>query len=159
MRKINISEVATEHRCSPKGRFELHRQHISLALGGVKDVGCWGGGHPFDIELASLPPGKCNYPLHSHAAQTEHYIILAGRGILRDGVSPDLRLQAGDHLICHPGDAHQLENDGAEMLVYFVISDHHRADIGTYQRTGKRYLKPEYRTVSAIDAGYYEGEE
>ena len=37
MNKINIAEVPTEHRLSPKGRYELHRQHISLSLGGIKE--------------------------------------------------------------------------------------------------------------------------
>lgn len=84
MQKINLVDVPVEYRCSPKGKFELRRQQVSLALGGVKDVGRWGGDHPFDIELVSLPPGKMNFPLHIHASQTEHYIILSGTGLLRD---------------------------------------------------------------------------
>lgn len=75
MKIIHQSDVPTEHRISPKGSFELHRQHISLALGGIKDVGPWGGGHPFDVELTRIPAGKRGYPYHSHAAQTEQYVI------------------------------------------------------------------------------------
>jgi hypothetical protein len=37
MRKIHLSAVPIELRQSPKGRFELERQHVSLALGGLKD--------------------------------------------------------------------------------------------------------------------------
>ena len=159
MNQINIAQVPVEHRRSPKGRFELERQHVSLALGGIKNVGAWGGGHPFDIELAKLPPGKANFPIHSHAAQTEYYIILSGTGILRGDKGGEQRLVAGDHIICHPGDAHQIENDGAEPLVFYVIADHHRADVGTYSRTGKRWLSPEARVVSVSDADYYAGEE
>jgi uncharacterized cupin superfamily protein len=62
-------------------------------------------------------------------------------------------------VICHPGDAHQITCDAEEPLVYYVISDHHRADVTTYPRTGKRHLKPEYRVVTPQDADYYEGEE
>ena len=159
MRKVNIRDVPEEHRLSPKGRFELRRKHVSLALGGKKDAGPWNGGHPFDIELACLPPGKSNFPLHSHAAQTEHYAILSGSGMMLDGNGSTMKLEAGDHVICHPEEAHQITNDGGEDLIYYVISDHHRADVGTYPRTGKRYLKPEYRMVSASDADYYAGEE
>ena len=54
MRTINLSEVPIEHQRSPQGAYELQRQHISLALGGAKDAGPWGGGHPFDIELVSV---------------------------------------------------------------------------------------------------------
>ena len=64
MNKINLADIPVDHRVSPKGQFELHRQHISLALGGIKDVGAWGGGHPFDIERTELPPGKRNFPMH-----------------------------------------------------------------------------------------------
>lgn len=125
----------------------------------MKDIGQWGGGHPFDVELTQLPPGKRNFPLHSHAAQTEFYIILAGTGLLHhDQGEPDC-LCAGDHLICHPGDAHQIENNGKEMLTYYVITDHHRADVGTYTRTGKRWLHPERRVVNVEDAEYYDDEE
>jgi uncharacterized cupin superfamily protein len=155
----NISEVPLEHRCSPRGAYELQRQHVSLALGGVKDTGQWGGGHPFDVELVTLAPGKMNFPLHSHAAQTEHYIILSGVGVIsgEDGTGRPLR--AGDHVICHPGEAHQITCDATGPLVYYVISDHHRADVTTYPRTGKRHIKPEYRVILPQAADYYEGEE
>jgi uncharacterized cupin superfamily protein len=159
MQKINLSAVPTQHRRSPKGRFELTRQHVSLALGGKKDIGPWGGGHPFDIELSILPPGKLNYPLHSHVAQTEYYIVLSGHGLIRDDTGTELELSAGDHVICLPGDAHQIENTSAEPLLYYVIADHHRAEITSYPRTGKRYLKPEDRVLNPTDVDYYAGEE
>ncbi|HEY2573868.1 MAG TPA: cupin domain-containing protein [Verrucomicrobiaceae bacterium] len=159
MQRVNLNDVPVEHRISPKGKFELYRQHVSLALGGKKDRGPWDGGHPFDIEMTRIPPGKANYPLHSHAAQTEHYIFLSGSGaMVTEGGAP-LAIQAGDHVICHPGEAHQIVNDGTKDLVLYVIADHHRADVTTYSRTGKRHLKPEYRVVRTEDAGYYDGEE
>jgi hypothetical protein len=39
MHKINERGVPEEVRESPKGTFHLHRRHLSLALGGVKDIG------------------------------------------------------------------------------------------------------------------------
>jgi uncharacterized cupin superfamily protein len=159
MHKLNLKDIPVEHRISPQGRFELHRQHISLALGGSKDIGAWGGGHPFDVELTQLPPGKRNFPMHSHAAQTEFYIILSGTGLLHHDQGEPQPLSAGDHLICHPGDAHQIENNGTATLTYYVITDHHPADVGTYTLTGKRWLHPERRVVSVTDAGYYADEE
>ena len=56
MNKVNISAVPVEHRRSPQGRFALERRHVSLALGGVKDTGAWGGGYPFDVESNPLRP-------------------------------------------------------------------------------------------------------
>ena len=159
MKKVHLSDVPIEHRKSPKGRFELQRRHLSLELGGVKNTGPWGGGHPFDIEWTSLPPGKANYPIHSHAAQTEFYIFLSGSGIVRNDQEHELEIREGDHLICNPGDAHQIENTGTTPLVYYVIADHHPADVGTYSLTGKRWLGPEQRVVTVENADYYAGEE
>jgi uncharacterized cupin superfamily protein len=159
MHKISIHDVSAEQRSSPKGRYELQRKHVSLALGGKKDMGTFGGGHPFDVEHTVLPPGKRNYPLHSHAAQWEHYIILSGHGVMHTDGGQSLELTPGDHVICPPGDAHQIENTGTEALSFYVIADHHPADITTYPNTGKRQLKPEYRVVQTTDADYYDGEE
>lgn len=159
MRLINQSAVPLEKRKSPKGVYELTRQHISLALGGLKDVGEWGGGHPFDVERVTLPAGKKNFPLHAHAAQTEYYIILSGTGRALDGSGQPHPLRAGDHLICRPGEAHQIINDSGGDLEYLVIADHHRSDVTTYPGTGKRMIKPEYRVIRLADADYYEGEE
>jgi uncharacterized cupin superfamily protein len=159
MRLINQSEVPVDRKKSPRGAFELARQHISLALGGVKDEGPWGGGHPFDVERVVLFPGKKNYPYHAHAAQTEYYIVLGGRGQAIDGAGKSNPIEAGDHFICLPGEAHQIVNDSDRDLEYLVIADHHRADVTVYPKTGKRNLKPEGRIVRVTDADYYEGEE
>ena len=159
MQKVNVRDVPEEHRQSPGGLFELRRRHVSLALGGVKDVGPWGGGHPFDVELSTLPPGKSNFPLHSHAAQTEYYLIVAGSGLIETDAGESLPLVAGDHVICHPGEAHKVTNDGTVDLVYYILADHHRAEITSYPNTGKRQLKPEYRIIQPQDADYYSHEE
>lgn len=159
IKRINEADIPEENRFSPKGVYVTDRQHVSLALGGVKDTGEWGGGHPFDVERTVVPPGKRNYPLHSHAAQWEHYIILAGRGQFLDDEGNAEPIGPGDHVICPPGEAHQIWNDGDKPLVYYVIADHHRADVTTYPRTGKRQLKPEYRIIQAEDADYFDGEE
>ncbi len=159
MRIIHESQVTEEHRCSPKGSFELFRKHMSIALGGVKDTGRWGGGHPFDVEITRLPPGKRNYPLHAHAAQTEYYVIVSGRGkVVTDGGVEHL-LKAGDHFVAHPGEAHQIVADRDVELSFLVIADNHPADITSYPNTGKRHLKPEYRVVAVQEADYYDGEE
>lgn len=158
MNIVNEVQVAGEHRVSPKGVFEVVRKHMSLALGGLKDKGPWGGGHPFDVELATIPARKCNYPLHAHAAQTEYYIVVAGQGVFVDGSAREHPIRPGDHVITHPGEAHQMRA-GEEPLTYLIIADHHLADVVTYPKTGKRLLKPEYRVISAEDVDYYAGEE
>jgi uncharacterized cupin superfamily protein len=159
MRIINENAVTTETRNSPKGKFTVSRRHMSLALGGIKDIGQWGGGQPFDVEVAIIPPGKANYPLHSHAAQTEYYIVLSGSGRILDSENQSFPIKEGDHFIAAPGIAHQLVADSGTGLKYIVIADHHMADITTYPKTGKRLIKPEYRVINVIDTDYYAGEE
>jgi uncharacterized cupin superfamily protein len=110
--------------------------------------------------LVELPVGKRNYPLHAHAAQWEHFIILSGTGWMHRDGSESIPLGAGDHVVCPPGEAHQIENASAtQSLCYYVISDHHPADVTIYPRTGKRQIKPEYRVVRVEEVGYYDGEE
>ena len=109
--------------------------------------------------MATIPPGKTGYPLHSHAAQTEHYIILHGSGLLRGADGAEQPITAGDHFICHPGEAHQLFNNSSADLTYYVIADHHRADVTTYANSGKCQIKPEYRCFRVEDVDYYDGEE
>jgi len=159
MHIISESQVSAEHRISPKGAFEVFRKHMSLALGGAKDKGAWGGGHPFDIEYATIPAGKRNYPLHSHAAQTEYYIIVSGVGVVIDAAGREYEIKQGDHFLALPGEAHQLRARAESSLSYFVIADHHPADVTSYPKTGKRQIKPEYRVVSVRDVDYYDEEE
>lgn len=156
MKTIKQSDVPLDRITSPKGNFALGRQHISRAL---SDQDTSPGRPPFDIELATLPPGKKNYPLHAHAAQTEHFIILSGQGTLIDKEDTKINVHAGDHFICLPGDAHQLFNQGTDDLVYYVIADNPIADITTYPKTGKRMLKPSDECIYTRTADYYDGEE
>ena len=73
MKIARLSEIAAQEVRSPEGKY--HR--------GTKDVGTWGGGHPFDVEYVRLPPGAANFPFHAHFAQWEMYIFLQGRGSVR----------------------------------------------------------------------------
>ena len=159
MRKVKESEVPKDIRKSPKGAFALTRQHVSLKLGGIANVGTYGGGHPFDIELTTIPAGKKNYPYHAHVSQWEYYIIISGRGRFLDNDRAWHTIEVGDHLICPPGEAHQIENDGDVDLVFYVIADNPLADVASYPNTDKRYLRPENKLIQFTEADYYAGEE
>ena len=156
---MNQTTVPIEHRKSPKGTFEVIRRHMSVALGGARNLGPWGGGHPFEVEVARIPAKKKGYPYHSHAAQTEYYVVLSGTGLVTDENGKSTKIRMGDHFIFLPGEAHQITNDSMEDLEYLVIADNHRADVTTYPATGKRMLMPEARCVRPADADYYDGEE
>src|SRR5271155_5838415 len=116
MQIAKLSSIPEQQVTSPKGRYRLMRQSISLALGGIKDVGTWGGGHPFDVEQVRVAPGAANFPFHAHAAQWEMYLFLSGQGEIRgpDGISA---IQAGDSVIFKPGEAHQIRNTGNAELI------------------------------------------
>jgi uncharacterized cupin superfamily protein len=159
MRLVRLANVPAERRVSPKGTFELFRQHVSLALGSTPDTGPWQGRHPFDVERVRMPPGKKNFPYHSHAAQTEFYIVLSGTGTVTDDTGAAIAIQAGDHFIFFPGEAHQIQSGPDCDLEYYVIADNHRADVTTYPQTGKRAIKPEGRTIFPEEVDYYAGEE
>jgi len=159
MQIANQTTVPIEHRKSPHGKFEVVRKHMSLALGGERDVGPWGGGHPFEVEVTRIPAGKRNYPFHSHAAQTEYYVVLSGTGVVMDDSGTSTPIKPGDHFIFLPGQAHQIESDSNSELEYIVIADSHLADITTYPKTGRRMLKPEKRCILPVDTNYYEDHE
>ena len=75
-----ISSIEVEEQISPGGKFALRRRLVSEALR-AQDPDDREA--PFDIEFAQLPPGKCNYPHHSHATEWELYYALSGAAMLR----------------------------------------------------------------------------
>jgi uncharacterized cupin superfamily protein len=158
MKKTNLNQIDWVELRSPKGKFNIFRRHISIALGGKKDAGTWGGGHPFDVELTRIPPGKTAWPYHAHSAQWEMYIILSGRGQSRtaDGKSD---IGPGDCIIHQPGEAHQIINNGTEDLIYYIITDNPQTDIGNYPDSNKWFAKPQRKIFEITEVDYYKGEE
>jgi uncharacterized cupin superfamily protein len=158
MKQAKESEIPWVERRSPKGRFQIFRRNITQALGATPDAGLPGGGHPFDVELSRMPPGATNFPMHSHAAQWEMYIIRSGSGEIRVNDST-IPLGAGDIFMCPPGDAHQLKNTGTEDLLYYVIADNPPADIAYYPDSGKWFFKPPRKCFKMEEIDYHSGEE
>ncbi|VVM06014.1 hypothetical protein MAMC_00918 [Methylacidimicrobium cyclopophantes] len=156
--KRNLDEIPWQERRSPKGRYHLFQKEISLALGGKKDVGRWGGGHPFDVTLVRIPPGAVNWPLHAHAAQWELYGVQEGNGRVRMG-EERWEVVSGDWFLAKPQEAHQIENPGPGDLLLLVVSNHPEADVTFYPTSGKFFLKPERKIVRESPLSYYDGEE
>ena len=61
-----ISSIEVEELISPGGKFAFRRRLVSEALRAQDSDDREA---PFDIEFAQLPPGKRNYPHHSHATE------------------------------------------------------------------------------------------
>lgn len=158
MTRTQAEELPWTQQNSPQGKYGILRRSLSQATGGVKDVGTWSGGHPFDLEIQRIPPGKINFPYHEHAAQWEAYYILSGSGQVRVSKGKEA-VKAGDYLVFPPGEAHQLINTGAEDLTFFVIADQPQADVIHYPDSGKWLTKPQKKTFEMQEVEYFKGEE
>ncbi|MEJ0000802.1 MAG: cupin domain-containing protein [Verrucomicrobiota bacterium] len=109
MKKINAQDVPELEQGSPQRKYHVFRRHLSVALGAPRDVGTWGGGHPFEVELTRVPAGAANFPLHQHSAQWELYLFISGSGEMTDGreASP---VGPGDVVLCAPEQPHKIVN-------------------------------------------------
>lgn len=160
MNKINVAEISMEKSRSPRGQFRRNTQYISEALAGVNGLGKSERPAPFEVELVRIPAGAINWPYHSHSAQWELYLILAGRGQVRTpGGFADLR--EGDCLVHPPGEAHQITNTGATDLVYYIIADNPVSDVRHYPDSNKWQMPglPHPIRVAGAASDCYEGEE
>ncbi len=158
MRKINLKEVPEQERKSPKGKFGRFSKNISIALGREPDSLDLSKRHPFDLALVRIPKGKTLCPYHAHAAESELYLVVSGRGSVRD---KDAITEVG------PGDAFQLSNAGDEDFVYYVIADNPRSGGATgdscyYPDSGKWAVVNdalEEIVVKGTETDYFDGEE
>ncbi len=115
--------------------------------------------HPFDVELARVPPGKVPYPYHSHSAQWEFYHVVSGTGSVRhdEGVTA---IEAGDAFLFKPGQAHQIVNDGADDLVFYCVADNPIGESCHYPDSEKWLVRsPQRRIMRSESLDYFDGEE
>jgi uncharacterized cupin superfamily protein len=136
MKRVNQEGLPWVERRSPKGKFHKFRRDLSGALRGGGSEGALTGGAPFEVELVRLPSGAANFPFHSHSAEWECYLILAGTGTVRVGDERST-LAPGDCVMCPPGEAHQIFNDGEGDLVYYVIANNAPSDVWHYPDSDK----------------------
>ncbi len=159
MLKVNINDLAEYSWASPKGKFAGSGKGISEALGRDPMSMDLVKRHAFDVEILRIAPAQTPYPYHSHAAQWEFYHVIFGNGIARhsDGST---EIRAGDAFIFHPGEPHQLMNDGTEDLVVYVIADNPIGESCHYPDSGKWLVRsPERRLLRSEALDYFDGEE
>jgi uncharacterized cupin superfamily protein len=159
MRKINTKDIAEELWSSPKGKFSGGYRGLSLALGRKEKPTDLKDRHPFDVEICRVPPGKSNYPYHSHSAQWEFYHVISGTGVVRhkDGTTP---VEAGDAFIFGPGEPHQITNDSSEDLVLYVVADNPVGESCYYPDSKKWAVHaPEVKFIRSESVDYLDGEE
>ncbi len=166
MRKVNLKDVPEQERKSPTGKFHKFVKDVSVALGRVPDSLDLSKRHPFDVAMVRIPKGKLYCPYHSHAAESELYFVVSGRGSVRDN-GGNAEVSAGDAFLFQPGEAHQLSNAGDEDFVYYVIADNPRnggnvGDSCYYPDSGKWAVAKEgleEAIVKGTETDYFDGEE
>jgi uncharacterized cupin superfamily protein len=159
MRKVNTNDIDELSWTSPKGKFAGAGKQISEALGRKPFSTDINERHPFDVELARIPPGATPYPYHSHSAQWEFYHVISGKGLVRheDGTTA---VEAGDAFIFKPGEAHVVSNNGSEDLVLYVVADNPIGESCYYPDSRKWAVRsPERRIVRSEPLDYFDGEE
>ncbi len=161
MRKVNLKDIKERERHSPKGKFGRASKDISVALGRDPDSLDLAKRHPFDLALVRVPKGKAYCPYHSHSSESELYLVVSGRGSVRDKEGSTI-VTAGDAFFFGPGEAHQLTNAGEEDFLYYVIADNPRGDSCFYPDSGKFAVWKEDGKeviVKGTETDYFEGEE
>ena len=161
MRKVNINQIPEAERKSPKGKFHKYVKDISIALGREKESLDVTKRHPFDLARVRIPKGKSYCPYHGHGAETELYLVISGKGLVRDHHGTT-EVSAGDAFIFQPGEAHQLSAPNDEDFVYLVIADNPRGDTCYYPDSGKWVVfkeGAEEAIAKGEEADYFDGEE
>ncbi len=158
MKKITISALPEEEQKSPTGRYHSYCRNISVALGGLRGTGTWGGGHPFDLQIRRIPPGASVCPFHSHYGQWEMFVVQSGTGTVRAGAETHA-IKSGEVFVHPPGEPHQLTNSGKADLVVLIIADNPPLDACYYPDSNKWALRPPGKIFRMTEVGYFDGEE
>jgi uncharacterized cupin superfamily protein len=157
MKKINIAKLKWEKWKSPKGKFAQTYKSISESLGDVHN-GWPKKGHPFNLALVSVPPGKSPCPFHSHLLQWELYVIASGTGVARAG-KQRFKVKAGDAFMHPPGEAHQLINTGKKPLLFYIVADNPPLDVWNYPDSNKWGIRQPRKIFRITEVDYHDGEE
>jgi uncharacterized cupin superfamily protein len=159
MRIVNTNDIEELTWSSPKGNFSGAGKQVSEALGRVPTSTDLMQRHPFDVEIARIPPGATPFPYHSHSAQWEFYHVIAGTGVVRHegGTTP---IKPGDAFIFEPGQPHVVSNDGAQDLILYVVADNPIGESAYYPDSKKWAVRsPERRLIRSEPLDYFDGEE
>ncbi|MEO6244901.1 MAG: cupin domain-containing protein [Opitutaceae bacterium] len=158
MNRVHLDSLPWAEQRSPTGKFHSFSQNISLALGGLRNTGLWGGGHPFDLQIRRIPPGAAVCPYHLHVGQWEMFLVRSGSGTVRtpDGLAA---VKTGDVFFHPPGVSHQLLNTGAADLEVLIVADNPPVDACHYPDSNKWSLRPPGKLFRMSETDYFDGED
>jgi uncharacterized cupin superfamily protein len=158
MKTVSFRDLTEADKRSPAGKFHSYCRDVSLALGGIRNVGTWGGGHPFDFQIRRVPPGASICPYHGHLGQWEAFFVRAGHGTVRAS-SKSYPVKTDDVFVHPPLALHQLTNTGTTDLEVFIFADNPPMDGCYYPDSGKWGLRQPGFFFRATEADYFDGEE
>ena len=162
MKKVNVNDIKEEPWQSPRGKYVVSFKGISEALGREPTSLDLSKRHPFDLEIARVPPGKMNFPYHAHSAQWELYLVISGKGNVRDK-DGTTEVVEGDAFIFGPNEPHQLINSGSEDFVYYVIADNPIGESVYYPDSKKwkvnKTSAADRVVIKGPETDYFDGEE
>jgi uncharacterized cupin superfamily protein len=159
MRKVNTKDMIEVAWLSPKRKFAGAGKQVSEELGRKPNSTDLNERHPFDVEICCVPPGKIQYPYHSHSAQWEFYHVISGQGMVRhqEGTTP---IETGDAFLFKPGEPHQIINNGDQDLVLYVVADNPIGESCYYPDSKKWVVRsPESQVIRGQPLDYFDGEE
>lgn len=159
MKKINVADIKELDWGKTTQRFRGFGKPVSEELGRKPESTDLLERHPFDVEILRVPPGKANYPFHSHSAQWEFYHVISGSGIARDDEG-EHEIVSDDAFIYKPGEAHQIINTGSVDLIVYVIADNPVGETCYYPDSDKWLVRsPENKIIRSESLDYYDGED
>lgn len=158
MNKVHLSDLPWDEIHSPTKKFHSFCRNVSMALGGLRNTGIWGGGHPFDLQIRRIPPGAAVCPFHSHAGQWELFVVLTGAGTVRttEGRDP---IRPGDVFFHPPGVPHQLFAAADCELEVLIVADNPPVDSCHYPDSNKWSLRPPGKLFRMTETDYFDGED
>ena len=135
--------------------------------GRIRRFGPAAGSQQLGSSIMELPPWAVSFPFHYHCMNEEAVYVLSGTGTARIG-DKRVPVRAGDWIAypVGPDHAHQMINDGAEPLVYLMLSTSHKCEVVGYPDSKKvaatagTFDKPIHRWISkqGETLDYWEGE-
>jgi uncharacterized cupin superfamily protein len=115
--------------------------------------------HPFDVEIARVPPGKIHSPYHSHSAQWEFYHVISGTGLVRhkDGTT---QIETWRRIYLQARRSARAFQQWFTGFVLYVVADNPIGE-SCYYPDSKKWLvrSPERRIIRSDSIDYYDGEE
>ena len=158
MHHVHFPSLSWEEQRSPTGKFHSFCRNVSMALGGLRNTGTWGGGHPFDLQVRRIPPGAAVCPFHLHVGQWEMFLVRSGDGTVR---TPEGRtaVKTGDVFFHPPGVPHQLINSGTADLEVLIVADNPPVDGCHYPDSNKWSLRPPGKLFRMTETDYFDGED